>query len=331
MAKRKMKSWQTPPKPEDFKPSPGAPPCRPLDFAKRGGDGFAMVPSVFFEHGAYYLTPSAQIIFLALCYFRNTKTGAIHPALTTIMRHTGIKRVTVWRAIEELIKAGWIRRLKKWKSNHYQICIPLEFSQGIEKHPDKQVSQGTKMKPESGSCQGTKMKPHQGTKMKRETGTKMKRDKRTTSFENYKNIEQQQETNSDVDEFPYLLLRRIGLNKQTCEEMKEKPVDLLWGQLCFTADRLRSSSGIANPLGFLLSGVKTARGLPEGFQCPPLPTVGELRLLPEWRRIRPRSDSAWLQDIARAARDGGIAAAFEKDQREAADLAEWRKRRKVDS
>lgn len=91
------------------------------------GGKFTRIPNALFERGSY-LTVKAKLVYVALCSFRNNKTGATFPSYNKIKERSGLTRnEDITKAITELGQFGWLEKNRRFnKSNDYKLVIPVE-------------------------------------------------------------------------------------------------------------------------------------------------------------------------------------------------------------
>lgn len=96
-----------------------------ISFEKIGR--FAMIPHSFIEE-AKKLKVHTRWLYVALVFYRNTKSGVAFPSYDTIQELTGLRRQKISEGLTELEQSGWIKpRRRRWgNSNVYQVVLMKE-------------------------------------------------------------------------------------------------------------------------------------------------------------------------------------------------------------
>lgn len=89
---------------------------------------FAVVPHTFIENSKH-LSVHARWLFVALMFYRNSKSGLAFPSYDTLCKLTGMSRNRISKAIRELENKEqewvWLRRKKRpGSSTYYRLNLP---------------------------------------------------------------------------------------------------------------------------------------------------------------------------------------------------------------
>lgn len=72
---------------------------------------FVMIPQTLARDRS--LTHSDKIVYMTLCLYTDNTSKQSHPSAQTIADVSGVSRSTVFRALDSLEKAGYVRREKR--------------------------------------------------------------------------------------------------------------------------------------------------------------------------------------------------------------------------
>ena len=71
------------------------------------------------------LSTSAKLVLRCIVDFWNNKLGYAYPTQRTISECTGLSNVSVFQAIKELERSGFIKKNKKYKRLRYEVTLKL--------------------------------------------------------------------------------------------------------------------------------------------------------------------------------------------------------------
>ena len=71
------------------------------------------------------LSTSAKLVLRCIVDFWNNKLGYAYPTQRTISECTGLSNVSVFQAIKELERSGFIKKNNKYKRLRYEVTLKL--------------------------------------------------------------------------------------------------------------------------------------------------------------------------------------------------------------
>ncbi len=103
---------------------------------------FAMIPHNFIKE-AKNLKVHTRWLYVALVFYRNSKSGVAFPSYETIRKLTGLRRQKISEGLTELEESGWIkpRRKRYGASNVYRVLLNKEGKKFVRKQTANNLSQ----------------------------------------------------------------------------------------------------------------------------------------------------------------------------------------------
>lgn len=98
---------------------------------------FRPAPMYLYERGKY-LSADAKLVYIVLISFKRDANGLCCPSYESLMERTSLSRDRLRKALNELDRFGWIKRMNiVGSSNHYEVVQPpvrkLRFEIGDRK------------------------------------------------------------------------------------------------------------------------------------------------------------------------------------------------------